>query len=417
MTGTRESEIAALERRAESAKAQGPAAEGRAWAELARAHAAWDDISRANEAMAQAEARLHPAGQATDPEGKREWLRLRGAIANARGRLEAHAEAIGKAADAFEEAARLGTESGDRELRAEALLSLAAANARLGKVLDGALQAEEAEDLFVESGARTGDVAARAVADQLAATIMSSDDLSQAADEDLDAERKEGKDPRRLGWRLRMNASCFLAGDDEEGFEDAFALLEDAAAAFRKAESRSGEARAIRSQGACLAALGETSEAAASYLEAAAIYAELGANLPQARAMLEAGHASRAAEEIKRAEDCYAGAAKIFKEQEATFEEGFVTEALADLRLESEETEEARRLYEKALGLYGGAGGDLDDQRAGCLLSLGIACREAGDREEAAKRLSEARALFDKAGDTEMVADCDRELRKVAKRK
>lgn len=417
MTAERDSEIAALERKLEAARAQGPAAEGRAWTELARAHAAWDEPAKASEAIAQAEARLHPAGQATDEAGKREWLRLRGAIANARGRLEAHADAIGKAADAFEEAARFGSESGDRELRAEALLALAAANARLGKVLDGALQAEEAEDLFVESGAGTGDVAARAVADRLAAMIMGSDDLSAAADEDLEAERKEGKDPRRLGWRLRMNASCFLAGDDDEGFEDAYALLEDAGEAFRKAESRSGEARAIRSQGACLAALGETSEAAKAYLEAAAIYAELGAKLPQARAMLEAGHACRAAEETARAKDCYAEAAKIFREQEAVFEEGFVTEALADLSHECGETQEARALYEKALALYAGAGGDLDDQRAGCLLSLGTACREAGDRDEAEKRLGEARALYDKAGESEMVGECDRELRKVGKRK
>lgn len=415
MSAERDAELAELRRKVESARGQGPAAEGRAWTELARACAAWEDEAGAKQALAEAEARVHPAGQATDAEGRRAWLALRSAIALVQGRFAGARDAAGAASDAFEEAARLATEASDRELRAEALLSCAAANARLGKILDGALQAEEAEDLFVESGGRTGDVAARAVADRLEAMIMESDELSTAADEDLAAERKDGKDPRRLGWRLRMNAGCFMAGD-EDGLEDALALLEEAGKAFRAAESRPGEARAIRSQGACLVAMREPKEAADAFLEAAAIYAEIGAGLPQARTMLEAGHACRAGDDPARARECYEAAARIFGEREAWFEQGFVTEVLGDLCLHGRDARGAAALYRQALALYDRAGGDLDDQRAGCLMSLGMACAAAGEPAEAESRMADARALFEKAGSAEMVAACDRELKKARKR-
>ncbi|KAF0244031.1 MAG: transcriptional activator domain containing [Planctomycetota bacterium] len=413
MSGAGAEKIAHLQRAVEAARARGPAAEGLALSTLSLAIAGEGEMARARETLAQAEARVHAAGEATDETGKRDWLRLRAAIANVRGRMEASEDAIGRAADSLAEAAHLASEAGDRELRAEALLILATVNSSLGKILDGALQAEEAEDLFVESGARTSDVAARATADRLAAMIAGSDELCAAADEDLEAERKDGKNPRRLGWRLRSAAVSFMTMDDEDGLESAYALLEEAGAAFRLAESFSGEARAIRSQGACLGALGEATEAADAYLEASAIYAELGAKLPQARAMMEAGHASRDAEDALRAAECYEGAAAIFREQESAFEEGFVTEASADLRRDQGKSAESRPLYEKALALYDGSGLELDDQRAGCLLSLGIACREAGDKEKAQQRLGEARAIYDRVGETEMVKECDRELRKA----
>ncbi|MCC6739233.1 MAG: tetratricopeptide repeat protein [Planctomycetia bacterium] len=416
MSAERDAELAGLRKKVESARSQGPAAEGRAWTELARACAAWEDEAEARQALAEAEARVRAAGEATDAAGRRAWLALRGAIALVHGRFAGARDAAGAASDAFEEAAKLAAEADDRGLRAEALLSCAAANARLGKILDGALQAEEAEDLFVETGGRTGDVAARAVADRLEAMIMESDELSSAADEDLALERKEGKDPRRLGWRLRMNAGCFMAGD-EDGLEDALTLLEDAGKAFRTAESRPGEARAIRSQGACLVAMREPREAADAFLEAAAIYAEIGAALPQARTMLEAGHASRAGDDAARARECYEGAARIFGEREAWFEQGFVTEVLGDLFREGRDAPGAVSLFRQALALYDRAGGDLDDQRAGCLMSLGMACSAAGESAEAETRMAEARALFEKAGASDMVAACDRELKKLQKKR
>ena len=399
----------------ESARAEGPAKEGRAWATLAIAYAAAGDPAKAHEALAESEARVHAAGKATDEAGKRDWLRLRGTIADARGRIESGEGALGRAVDSFAEAAHLASESGDRELRAGSLLALAASNAHLGKVLDAALQAEESEDLFVETGSPSGDVAARALADRLATSILQSDDLSAAADEDLAAERKEGKDPRRLGWRLRATAACFLATGEEEGFEDAYALLDEAAAAFRLAESRAGEASAIRSQGHCLGELGEAAEAADAFLEAAAIYAEIDAKMPQARAMLEAGNASSEADDVRRAGECFESAAAIFGEHAAAFQQGFAIESLADLRLAARKAAPARSLYEKALALYEGTGDKLDDQRAGCLLSLGTACREMGDLPAAEKRLGEARAIYERTGEVEMASECDRELRKVAR--
>lgn len=399
----------------ESARADGPAAEGRAWATLATAHTATGNALKAKEALAQAEARVHAAGLATDAAGKKEWLRLRGWIADSRGRIEAAGGSLGPAVDFLAEAAHLAAECGDRELRAGALLALAASNAQLGKVLDAAMQAEESEDLYVETGSHSGDIAARALADRLAAMILESDDLSGAADEDLDLERKEGKDPLRLGRRLRATAACFLATGDDEGFEDAYALLDEAGAAFRLAESRAGEASAIRSQGHCLGALGESGEATDAFLEAAAIYAEIDAMLPHARTMLEAGQAAREADDLRRAGECFEVAQRVFRDHEATFEEGYATEATGDLRLDQGKKKEARAMYEKALALYANSPGDIDDQRAGCLLSLGTVCRELEDFQEAEKRLREARAIYETAGEAEMLKECDEELRKAGK--
>ncbi|MCE9582321.1 MAG: hypothetical protein K8T20_07495 [Planctomycetes bacterium] len=417
MSKSYEEELSLAEGRVAASRAAGPASEGRELAALARVHVAGRQYEKAQAVLGEAEARLHPAGQATDAAGKRAWLVLRATIADARGRLESATGKTGHAADLFQESAHLAKEAGETALRADALLSLAVANAHLGKVLDAAILAEEAEDLFVESGSGTGDVASRAVADRMAAAIAENEDLSEAADEDLAEARLPGKDPRQLGWRLRSAAASFSAGDDDESVNEAIELLQDAGAAFREADSRSGEARAIRSEAACFARIGQLDEALEAFLEAAAIYAEINAPLPHGRALLEAGHAARAAEEVRKAEECYNEAAKLFATHGARFEEAFVTEARSDLRLESGKAAEARAGYEQAVGIYGELGASVDDQRAGCLMSLGLACREMGEMDEASKQLTIAQEMFEAMGEEEMVAECAKELKKTGKRK
>lgn len=417
MSRSYEEDLSLATARVASARSGGPASEGRELAGLARVHIAGRQYDKAHASLAEAEARLHPAGQATDAPGKRDWLLLRATIAEVRGRLESATGKTGHAADLFQESAHLAAEAGDKSLRAEALLSLAVANAHLGKVLDAAILAEEAEDLFVESGAGTGDVASRAIADRMAAAIAENEDLSEAADEDLAAAREKGKDPQQLGWRLRSAASSFAAGDDDDSVNEAIELLQDAGAAFREAESRSGEARAIRSEAACFARIGQLDEALEAFLESAAIYAEIGAPLPNGRALLEAGHAARASENSLKAEDCYSEAAKLFAAHGARFEEAFVTEARSDLRLDSGKAAEARKGYEQAIAIYEELGASVDDQRAGCLMSLGLAHRELGEMEEATKRLTAAKEMFAAMGEKEMVSECEAEIRKSGRKK
>ena len=73
------------------------------------------------------------------------------------------------------------------------------------------------------------------------------------------------------------------------------------------------------------------------------------------------------------------------------------------------------RLYERAVKLYEGVGAEVNDQRAACLLSLGIASRETGELEDARRRLAEAGALAGQIGEAGVKAGAEKELKKVEK--
>jgi len=295
----------------------------------------------------------------------------------------------------FLDLARLGDRVG-AEGGAEAARRLEAELGNLEAILAGALEVADPEPaigaaLALGEFERFTGIGGSALLDQAAA-----------------AARKAGS--VRLEARcLYARANLALARSDHDGARSRY---EEALPLYRQAGSVLGEANCIKNLGNIALERSDHDGARSRYEEALPLYRRAGNMLGEANCIQSLGDIALRRSDQHGARSRYEEALPLFRRVGDVLGEANCIQGLGDIALARSDHDGARSRYEEALSLYRRVGDVLGE--ANCIKCLGNIALERSDHDGARSRYEEALPLFRRLGHVLGEANCFKSLGDIA---